>query len=203
MKTWHLLPLVIFIGIAGYQFGYYRAKLADSPSVQVPQDTLSDNSIEALDEALTAVPVVASASAARPADRAPVASYSGSAPLQIQAVADTVRRIRQANPDASQIRVPLSEDGSEWLTTGEADLTTRGRLARYFADHASAGQVAFHAMHCEQTRCLLIGESDGDSEQWGKLLGGLKEQPDWRQATIKTYTSQHNQHTYFLTELRR
>lgn len=203
MKTWHLLPLVIFIGVAGYQFGYYRAKLADSPTAQAPLDALTDNTMDALDEALPPVPVVASASAARPADHAPVAPATHAAPLPREGTIDIVRRIVKDNPDAGEIAVPLNAEGTEWQGAGEAELTTRGQLAELFAAHTLSRQVDFYAMHCEPDRCLLIGEASGQADQWLSLLESLQVQPAWPFQTGQTYTTQHNLHTDFLTELRR
>lgn len=107
MKPLILLPLVLFIAIAGYQFGYYQAKLTYSEQVKARQQVEDDKRAaqrqqEAQNNAPATLAVLPGLSAVQAATR--TESMSGVEVLH-ENLADNVRKAIEASPDTANLTV--------------------------------------------------------------------------------------------------
>ena len=205
MKTWLLIPLVMFIAVAGYQFGYYRAKLESSEADKArvvgamekqaarPQtegdnigDLLSANVISSVEAAETTEAVTY-------ATATPEAHNNGQTRSTVEAVMA-----------GSEERKELFAEQSAWaddFDENEQDFEAATQLADFFTLHPDGEKVYLHSIQCDGEQCQLIGQFEGEHQRFESIINEMKEQPWWEYSGTSSNTSSDGSLTHFVLHL--
>ncbi|MCW8109170.1 hypothetical protein OPS25_11740 [Alteromonas ponticola] len=179
-----LIPLVIFIAIAGYQFGYYHAKIDISDAQKV---RLSENSNKESPNVL-ADKVVHKVSAAEiPAQSQKIlqtkktANYSvadetESAPISAGA-GGVIDRIEKASAEDAD-RNKQYDEFVENYRDEDLDMELATQLTDFFSLLPDGQNVYFHHVRCNTSQCQLVGQFDGDHKRFSEMIEELQQQ-DW------------------------
>lgn len=207
MKTWVLIPLVVFIAVAGYQYGYYHAKLESSEANKVrvadameqqskPQtaddhigEMLSANVIGAVEAAETAVPTRPNADTRE--------SMGTEAAGQVQEVVSTVMK-------GSDSRKQMHEEQSDWADNFDdsvQDFESATQLADFFTLHPEGEHVYLHSIQCDGEQCRLIGQFEGSHQVFERIINEMKQQPWWEYSGTSSNTSSDGNLTHFILHL--
>ncbi len=204
MKVWTLIPLVIFIAIAGYQFGYYHAKidisdakkalLTDNESIK-PRPVIADN-------------VVLKASAAEiPASTQKILATKKSQANQVadeieqvDPVHNTVAKLEEASRDQSN-RAQALDRFVENYDDSDLDMEIATQITDFFALHPDGQKVYFHHVRCDTLQCQLVGQFDGDHGRFEEMLNEMKQQDWYSFGGTSSNTSSDDSETHFVIHL--
>ena len=205
MKTWLLIPLVIFIAVAGYQFGYYRAKLESSEADKVrvagameKQPVSSEADAGSIGDLLNAN-VIASVEAAETA----VAPTQRSAEFMAEEVAPTQESV-EAVKAGSETRKKMRETHSDWADNfdeNEQNFEAATQLADFFTLHPDGENVYLHSIQCDDAQCQLVGQFEGEHQRFESIINEMKEQPWWEYSGTSSNTSSDGSRTHFILHL--
>ena len=205
MKTWLLIPLVMFIAVAGYQFGYYRAKLESSEADKVrvagamdKQPASSETDAERIGDLLNAN-VIASVEAAETA----VAPTQRSAEFMAEEVAPTQESV-EAVKAGSETRKKMCETHSDWADNfdeNEQNFEAATQLADFFTLHPDGENVYLHSIQCDDAQCQLVGQFEGEHQRFESIINEMKEQPWWEYSGTSSNTSSDGSRTHFILHL--
>ncbi len=150
MKTWLLIPLVIFIAVAGYQFGYYRAKLESSEADKVrvadameKQATNAGAAAENIGDLLSAN-VISSVEAAETAG-APTQTPAGTMTEEVTPTRKSVEAVMAG----SETRKEMRDAHSDWADNfdeNEQNFEAATQLADFFTLHPDGENVYLHSI---------------------------------------------------------
>ena len=205
MKTWLLIPLVMFIAVAGYQFGYYRAKLESSEADKVrvagamdKQPASSETDAERIGDLLNAN-VIASVEAAETA----AAPTQRSAEFMAEEVAPTQESV-EAVKAGSETRNKMRETHSDWADNfdeNEQNFESATQLADFFTLHPDGENVYLHSIQCDDAQCQLVGQFEGEHQRFESIINEMKEQPWWEYSGTSSNTSSDGSRTHFILHL--
>ena len=205
MKTWLLIPLVMFIAVAGYQFGYYRAKLESSEADKVrvagamdKQPASSETDAERIGDLLNAN-VIASVEAAETA----AAPTQRSAEFMAEEVAPTQESV-EAVKAGSETRKKMRETHSDWADNfdeNEQNFESATQLADFFTLHPDGENVYLHSIQCDDAQCQLVGQFEGEHQRFESIINEMKEQPWWEYSGTSSNTSSDGSRTHFILHL--
>ncbi|WP_218311222.1 hypothetical protein [Alteromonas antoniana] len=205
MKTWLLIPLVMFIAVAGYQFGYYRAKLESSEADKVrvagamdKQPASSETDAERIGDLLNAN-VIASVEAAETA----AAPTQRSAEFMAEEVAPTQESV-EAVKAGSETRKKMRETHSDWADNfdeNEQNFEAATQLADFFTLHPDGENVYLHSIQCDDAQCQLVGQFEGEHQRFESIINEMKEQPWWEYSGTSSNTSSDGSRTHFILHL--
>lgn len=207
MKTWVLIPLVVFIAVAGYQFGYYRAKLESSEADKVRvadameqqtkpraandhiEELLSANVIGSVEAAETALPTLS--------DNTTNDAAGLDEPGQVEGVVSAVM-------EGSESRKQMQSEQSEWADNfdeSEQDFEAATQLADFFTLHPEGENVYLHSIQCDEEQCQLIGQFEGSHQVFEDIINEMKQQPWWEYSGTSSNTSSEGNLTHFILHL--
>ncbi|RDV25620.1 hypothetical protein DXV75_10060 [Alteromonas aestuariivivens] len=206
MKTWTLLPLVVFIAIAGYQYGYYHAKLelseADKKriSIVVDDSSLSGMTSQRKEFGVQAAELPAQLSALE-VDGRVEASASSASPTEAGIVSERALQIA-GERSAEPVSDSENSDGTETGTNdNEQDLAAATQLLDFLQLHPEAEHWNLHSVKCEAGECQLIGEFQGPPETFMSVLREMQLQSWWRYAGASSNTTASGATTHFVLSL--
>ncbi|QJR81378.1 hypothetical protein CA267_011615 [Alteromonas pelagimontana] len=218
MKSWVLIPLVVFIAVAGYQFGYYRAKLENSDvdklrisevmekgeasfmnvvqaplqAAELPQDmdtvapapptvntTLSTDSTG---EHITADPLANAAVAEQPS--------------LIKSV-EVLHEAAKAEREQRLSRKAFADTFDE----SQLDLVAATQITDFFELHPKGEKLYLHSVQCDGSECQLIGQFEGNHEDFDAIVVEMKTSDWWKYSGISSNTTSDGAITHFILHL--
>lgn len=207
MKAWVLIPLVAFIAVAGYQFGYYRAKLEsrDADKVRAVSTTNAKSQSRSRTGGVDASP----ASDAVASETAPVASAALLARTSDNGEAQKPQAEPvQASVDAlmasSTSQRQMQREQSDWADSfdyDEQNYAAATQLADFFTLHPEGDNVYLHSIQCDTGQCQLIGQFEGPHQRFEAIINELKQQPWWEYSGTSSNTTSDGGQTHFLLHL--
>lgn len=205
MKTWLLIPLVIFIAVAGYQFGYYRAKLESSEADKVrvadameKQATNAGAAAENIGDLLSAN-VISSVEAAETAG-APTQTPAGTMTEEVTPTRKSVEAVMAG----SETRKEMRDAHSDWADNfdeNEQNFEAATQLADFFTLHPDGENVYLHSIQCDDAQCQLVGQFEGEHQRFESIVNEMKDQPWWEYSGTSSNTSSDGNRTHFILHL--
>ncbi len=181
MKVWTLIPLVIFIAIAGYQFGYYHAKMDISDAKKA---LLADNeSIKPNRVIADKVVLKAAAAEIPPATQEVLETKKYQNKQESVVIEDvaptqgTIAKLDEVSRDYSK-RAQALDEFVENYDDSDQDMEIATRITDFFALHPDGQKVYFHHVRCDTLQCQLVGQFEGHHELFEEILSEMMQQ-DW------------------------
>ncbi|WP_414828786.1 hypothetical protein [Alteromonas sp. H39] len=205
MKTWVLIPLVIFIAVAGYQFGYYRAKLetseADKVRVASAMETKARPMTKADDIAdVLSANVISTVKAAETINAIP-----SSADMEVAEEIAPAQKSVEAVMAGSVTRKEQHDAQSDWADNfdeNEQNFEAATQLADFFTLHPDGDNVYLHSIQCDDAQCQLIGQFEGEHQRFESIINEMKEEPWWAYSGTSSSTSSDGNRTHFVLHLK-
>jgi len=150
MKPWVYIALLIFIAVAGYQFGHYQNMLAtsDKAKAQLFKDVQDEP--------------------AKPAVKVVTSAVKPSAEAIDEPLGLTLRSWEDSRDALTQIETTLASVPLRLNATEQ-------KLKQYFTLHPDAETLLLHSVRCELKGCELTGQFEGSGEELQKLVEPLKQ----------------------------
>ncbi|MCW8090778.1 hypothetical protein [Alteromonas sp. ASW11-130] len=206
MKVWMLTPLVIFIAIAGYQFGYYHAKIEISDAQKARLASSNEESDRLLADKVvhkvTAAEIPASAqkilvnkkSSDHPQNEKPSAKDT---PSNVEGVIDKVAKTSQHQFESNK----AMEDFVDNYRDEGSDIEIATQITNFFTQHLDGDKVYFHHVRCDARQCNLVGQFDGKDQDFATMMEKMKQQDWYPFGSTSSNTSSDDSQTHFILHL--
>lgn len=150
MKPWVYIALLIFIAVAGYQFGHYQNMLAtsDKAKAQLFKDVQDEPT--------------------KPAVKVETPAVRPSVKTMDEPVGQTLRDWEDSRDTLTQMSAAVASVPLRLNATEQ-------KLKQYFTLHPDAETLLLHSVRCELKGCELTGQFEGSGEELQKLVEPLRQ----------------------------
>ncbi|NMH60919.1 hypothetical protein [Alteromonas ponticola] len=207
MKVWMLIPLVIFIAIAGYQFGYYHAKIdiSDAKKALLSDNTNSDTENVLADNVVhkvAAAEIPAGSQSFLQNEKADGKQFLDDAePTSVDTNAgDVIARLEQSARETAA-RKQAHDEFVDNYQDEDLDIEIATHITDFFALHPEGDQVYFHHVRCDTAQCQLVGQFDGKHQGFEKMLEEMKKQDWYTFGGTSSNVNSDDEQTHFILHL--